>query len=64
MNSMETMDMMVCLIEICKIFLVDAEEVERIVVEELRHLDVAIVLGLVQCRADFNPKNGWAKSLR
>lgn len=69
MNSAETSDMIVCLEEIVSVFeATSGEEVVRVVTEELRHLDTAVVLGLVRVRADFNSvltgsNSSWAKAL-
>jgi hypothetical protein len=69
MNIPETRDMITCLEEICIVFtLPSSEEVVRMVTEDLRHLDTAVVLGLVKARSDFNTFTGrnqhWAKLLR
>lgn len=65
MNSVETMDMMLCLSEICSLFAVSSAEVTKVITEDLRHLDTSIILGLAKARQDFNQRgaDNWSKEL-
>eukprot|EP01031_Cornospumella_fuschlensis_P033224 gene33224-40198_t len=58
----EGIDMMNCLLEIGEVYAVDETDVVRYVLEDLRHLDAAVVLGLVRSRADFKQAH-WAREL-
>eukprot|EP01038_Epipyxis_sp_PR26KG_P005958 gene5958-8211_t len=53
MESPEAIDMLICLKEICQIFIIPAEDVVRVVTEDMRYLDTAVVLGLTRSRLDF-----------
>ena len=53
----EIIDMMICLKELCIIFTVRAENLVKLVVEDLRHLDTSIILAFVKSRADFQSRN-------
>lgn len=66
MNSAEISDMVSCLQEICVVYSTPASAVPKLVLEDLRHLDNAVVLGLVKARADFNGRGAdhWTKILR
>eukprot|EP01035_Chromulina_nebulosa_P017055 gene17055-22565_t len=60
----ENIDMMLCLKEIAAVYQAEPQDVAKIIIENLRHLDTAIVLSLVKARADFSPKGcAWVKSL-
>lgn len=50
----DVFDSMLCLREMCQIFLVPPELVVMMVSEEFRHLDTNIVLALSKARSDFN----------
>ena len=66
-DSPETLDMIVCLREMCSIFSTHPSMVPKAIFENLRHLDTTIVLSLVQARVDFNRNAGaehWTKRLR
>ena len=52
-QSPEIDDMMCCLKEMCAIFTAPSSEVKRIIVEDLRHLDMVIVLALSKARSDY-----------
>lgn len=67
MESPETTDMMICLKEIARVYAAPPEQVTKIVVENLRHLDTVIVLALVKARSDFSTRSSishWTKKLR
>jgi hypothetical protein len=59
--------MMLCLKEIASVFAAPPENVAKIVVENLRHLDTVIVLAIVRARADFTTRpslSHWTKKIR
>jgi hypothetical protein len=67
METPETKDMMLCLKEIASVFAAPPENVAKIVVENLRHLDTVIVLAIVRARADFTTRpslSHWTKKIR
>lgn len=72
-ESGEILDMLACLKEITAVFVVAPDEVTKVVVEHLRHLDTAVVLSLVKARSDYTPggslvtrsanSGSWSKQL-
>ena len=65
MEAPETMDMMLSLKEIVKIYTVPGENVVKVIIEDLRQLDPTIVLALVRARTDSHARgaNHWSKIL-
>lgn len=65
MEAPETMDMMLSLKEIVKIYTVPGENVVKVIIEDLRQLDPTIVLALVRARTDSYARgaNHWSKVL-
>lgn len=52
-QSSEIEDMMCCLKEMCTVFSAPSNDVRKIIVEDLRHLDMVIVLALSKARSDY-----------
>jgi len=65
MEAPETMDMMLSLKEIVKIYTVPGENVVKVIMEDLRQLDPTIVLALVRARTDSYARGAshWSKVL-
>ena len=52
-ECVELIDMMVCLRELSIVFTARPDQLLRVVLEDLRHLDIAVTLAFVKARADF-----------
>ena len=66
MEVPDTTDMLLCLKEMAAVFAAPPENVTKIVVENLRHLDTIVVLALLRARADFTTRGGsnfWTKKV-
>jgi hypothetical protein len=55
MGLPDALDSLSCMKEIAAVYLVGPEDVSKVVIENLRHLDTAIVLSLVKARSDYSP---------
>ena len=62
----ENMDLMMCLKEIALVLRANPEDVPKIVLEGLHHLDTAVVLAIVKARSDSNVKSNdhWTRKLK
>jgi hypothetical protein len=58
--------MMVCLRELSVVFTTRPDQLLRVVIEDLRHLDTAVTLAFVKARADFASRdaNHFSNKLR
>ncbi len=66
-NREEVIDALECLEEVLCVLEVAGEEVCKVVLEHMRHLDTSVVLGVLRARSDFSSRPGtdhWAKILR
>ena len=63
MDCMEVVDLISCLREIMYIYMTPADNVVKMVSEDLRHLNTQIVLALVRSRTDYSQKAGYGNSL-
>jgi len=63
---MELIDMVVCLRELSVVFTTHPDQLMRVVLEDLRHLDTAVTLAFVRARADFSSRdsNHFSNKLR
>lgn len=65
-ECVELIDMMVCLRELSVVFTTRPDQLLRVVIEDLRHLDTAVTLAFVKARADFASRdaNHFSNKLR
>lgn len=65
LGSPETLDMIICLKEIAVIYRTAPEQVAKVIMEDLRHLDMDIVLSLTRSRDDITAfaDNPWVRKL-
>lgn len=65
-ECVELIDMMVCLRELSVVFTTRPDQLLRVVIEDLRHLDTAVTLAFVRARADFASRdsNHFSNKLR
>mmetsp|Transcript_12211 Transcript_12211/g.18463 ORF Transcript_12211/g.18463 Transcript_12211/m.18463 type:complete len:1084 (+) Transcript_12211:93-3344(+) len=59
MDCQDARDLILCLREIVYIFMTPAENVVKMVSEDLRHLNTHVVLSLLKSRVDYGPKAEW-----
>jgi hypothetical protein len=59
MDCMESVDLISCLREIMYIYMTPADNVVKMVSEDLRHLNTHVVLVLVRSRTDYTHKAGY-----
>ena len=65
-ECVELIDMMVCLRELSVVFTARPDQLVKTVLEDLRHLDTAVILAFVRARADFASRdaNHFSNKLR
>ena len=67
LESKENIDMMLCLREIAIVFKTKQENVKKVVIEDLRHLDTDLVLALTRARSDYGTiqksREHWTKTI-